>query len=561
MSGTTTRSSSGRVVLNDPLRNKGTAFTVAERVELGIDGLIPPRVETMAEQCARIRDKFDRLHDDLERHIFLRAAHDSNQVLFYGFVAEHLTEMLPILYTPTVGLACEEFSHIYRRPLGLFLSYPERERMAAQFDAVEGDIDVVVVTDGERILGLGDQGVGGMGIPIGKLSLYTAAGGIDPNRTLPIFLDVGTNNPTLLDDPLYLGWRHERIVGAEYDLFVDRFVSELFAHLPRALLQWEDFAGHHATPLLHRYRERVLSFNDDIQGTAAVALAAVHAAMNIGEQRLDEQRICIVGAGSAGTGIATMLRDALLADGAIDPGSHLFLADADGLLHDRRIDLADFQKAFSQPWNAVSAWANHDGPTSLESTVANVRPTVLIGVSGQGGLFTKAIVEQMLEGSDRPLIMPLSNPTTHAEATPSDLIAWTNGRALIATGSPFDAVEHDGTMHTISQANNIYVFPGIGQGALVANASKVTDAMLHAAARGVADQSPCRNGDPRRGLLPPLDEVQAVSRRIARAVAAAAAAEGVGDDIDEAEIDRRLDASWWEPSYHPVATTTKATQA
>ena len=550
----------GRVVLNDPRRNKGTAFTVAERIELGIDGLIPPRVETMIEQCARIRNKFDRLHDDLERHIFLRAVYDTNQALFYGFVAEHLTEMLPILYTPTVGTACEEFSHIYRRPLGLFLSYPERERMATQFDALEGDADVVVVTDGERILGLGDQGIGGMGIPIGKLSLYTAAGGIDPNRTLPIFLDVGTNNTELLDDPLYLGWRHERIAGDEYDDFVEQFVAELFNRFPGVLLQWEDFAGHHATPLLHRYRDRVLSFNDDIQGTAAVALAAVHGAMNVGAQRLDEQRICIAGAGSAGTGIATMLSDALVAEGVTTPGAHLFLVDADGLLHDRRTDLADFQKRFCQPWDVVSNWVSVDGSASLDSVVANIKPTVLIGVSGQGGLFTQRIVENMLGAARRPLIMPLSNPTTHAEAVPSDLIEWSNGQALIATGSPFEAVEHDGTTHTISQANNIYVFPGIGQGALIVNASTVTDGMLRAAARAVADQSPCRTGDPSSGLLPALDEVQSVSRRIARAVAAAAAAEGVGDDIDETEIERRLDDSWWKPGYRAIDPVTRASQ-
>ncbi len=545
----------GRAVLNDPIRNKGTAFSIAERIEFGIDGLIPARVETMAEQCARIRDKFDRLHDDLERHIFLRAVYDSNQVLFYGFVAEHLTEMLPILYTPTVGLACEEFSHIYRRPLGLFLSYPDRDRMAAQFDAVDGEADVVVVTDGERILGLGDQGVGGMGIPIGKLSLYTAAGGFDPRRTLPIFLDVGTNNSELLDDPLYLGWRNERITGEAYESFIDQFVGELFRRFPRVLLQWEDFAGHHATLLLHRYRNQVLSFNDDIQGTAAVALAAVHAAVNLNEQELRDQRICIVGAGSAGTGIAAMLSDALASDGVADPDSHLFLSDAVGLLHDRRADLADFQQRFAQPWDSVSSWASHDGPTSLESVIANAKPTVLVGVSGQGGLFTRAIVEKMLDSTERPVILPLSNPTSHAEAVPADLILWTGGRALIATGSPFDPVEHEGTSHVISQANNIYVFPGIGQGALISRASRITDGMLHAAARGVADQSPCRFGDPSRGLLPPLGDVQTVSRRIARAVAAAAVAEGVGDDIDEAEIDRRLADSWWAPGYRPIPTT------
>ncbi len=542
----------GRGVLNDPTLNKGTAFSLAERRALGLDGLIPPRVESMAEQFARIRDKYDRLHDDLERHIFLRAVHDINQVLFHGFVAEHLEEMLPILYTPTVGLACEEFSHMYRRPHGLFLSFPDRDRMAEQFATLEGDVDVVVVTDGQRILGLGDQGIGGMGIPIGKLSLYTAAGGIDPNRTLPIFLDVGTDSRQLLDDPLYLGWRNERVTGAGYDSFIEQFVGELFTRFPGVLLQWEDFAGHHATPILQRYRDRVLSFNDDIQGTAAVALAAVHAAMNVAGTPLTDQRICIVGAGSAGTGIAAMLSDALEADGVVDPEARLHLVDADGLLHDRRDDLADFQTRFAQRWDDVSTWANPDGPTSLDTVIANVKPSVLIGVSGQGGLFTRSIVDAMLQGTERPVILPLSNPTTHAEATPADLLSWTGGQALIATGSPFQPVDHDGISYTISQSNNIYVFPGIGQGALIANASEVTDGMLRAAARGVADESPCRSGDSSLGLLPPLSDVASVSRRIARAVAAAAAADGVGDDIDAEEIDRRLEQSWWRPIYRDL---------
>lgn len=547
----------GRVLLNDPTLNKGTAFGAAERRELGLDGLLPSRIETMGEQCARIRDKYDRLHDDLERHIFLRALQDTNQVLFYGFVDAHLTEILPVLYTPTVGLACQEFSHIYRRPLGVFLGYPDRDRMAAQLGALRDDVDVVVVTDGERILGLGDQGLGGMGIPIGKLSLYTAAGGVDPNRTLPVLLDVGTNNRDLLDDPLYLGWRHERISGAEYDEFVEQFVTALFDRFPNALLQWEDFAGHNATPLLHRYRDRVLSFNDDIQGTAAVALAAVHAAVLANGSTLAQQTICIVGAGSAGTGIAAMLAEALAADGVEHPEWSLFLTDAGGLLHDRRQDLVDFQKRFAQPWERVSAWASREGPTPLEAVVANANPTVLIGVSGQGGLFTESVVTAMADGVDRPVIMPLSNPTSHAEATPSDLLAWTGGRALIATGSPFDPVDHLGVTHVISQANNVYVFPGVGQGALISNATKVTDGMLLAAARGVADQAPCRDGDTAAGVLPPLDQVKTVSRRIANAVASAAATEGVGDDIDATEIDRRLDEAWWDPIYRAITAATK----
>lgn len=540
--------------MNDPTLNKGTAFSSGERRTLGIAGLLPTRIETISEQCDRLRDKYDRLHDDLERHIFLRALQDTNQVLFYAFVARHLPEMLPVLYTPTVGLACQQFSHIYRRPLGVFLSYPERDQIENHLRAVDADVDVdvVVVTDGERILGLGDQGFGGMGIPIGKLSLYTAAGGVDPSRTLPIVLDVGTNNSELLEDPIYLGWRHDRVTGSEYDDFIEQFVTALDHRFPGVLLQWEDFAGHHATPLLHRYRDRLLSFNDDIQGTAAVALATVHAAATVQGSTMAEQTICIVGAGSAGTGIAAMLRDALAEDGVAEPGLQLFLTDAHGLLHNRRQDLVDFQVPFAQPWDAVASWADGDDPTPLATVVERARPTVLVGVSGQPGLFTESIVSSMLAASERPIIMPLSNPTSHAEAIPADLFRWTDGRALVATGSPFDDVIHNGVAHTISQANNVYVFPGVGIGASISNASKITDRMLLAAARGVADQSPCRTGYTTKGVLPPLEQVRTVSRRIAHAVAAAAAEDRVGDDIDDEEIDRRLEEHWWNPEYPEI---------
>jgi len=542
----------GRSVLNEPWLNKGTAFTAAERDTLGLDGLLPARVESMAEQCDRARDKFDRLHGDLERHIFLRALHDTDTVLFYAFVESHLAEMLPILYTPTVGQACQEFSHIYRRPHGLFLSWPHRDRIPSQIEALEQDIDVVVVTDGERILGLGDLGIGGMGIPIGKLALYTAAGGVDPRRTLPVFLDAGTNNQALLDDPLYLGWRHERVTGKDYESFVETFVIALGRRFPNVLLQWEDFAGHQATPLLHRYRNRILSFNDDIQGTAAVALAAIQAAVHATGSTLAEQTVCIVGAGSAGSGIAAMLRDALEADGLDDPASRLFLVDADGLLHDRRTNLLDFQQPFTQRWDDVAAWADASGATSLATVIDHAQPTVLVGVSGQGGIFTEAIVRSMASNTPTPIILPLSNPTAHAEATPADLLAWTDGAALIATGSPFDAVEHNGITHQISQANNVYVFPGIGLGTKVCHARKVTESMLLAAARSVVDQQESTERVAGDGILPPLDDLHAVSRRIAAAVAHAAVEAGVADLIDDREIHRRIEATWWEPAYATV---------
>ncbi len=541
----------GRALLNEPGLNKGTAFTIDERRLLGIDGLLPSRVETIVEQCVRDRDKFDRLHDDLERHIFLRALHDTNTVLFYALVEDYLPEMLPVLYTPTVGLACQEFSHIYRRPHGLFLSYPDRHRIAEQLAEVEGDVHVVVVTDGERILGLGDLGVGGMGIPIGKLSLYTAAGGIDPRRCLPIFLDVGTNNEELRADPLYLGWRHERITDYQYSQFVATFVEELGNRFPGVLLQWEDFASHHATRLLNKYRDRILSFNDDIQGTAAVALAAIHAAIVAKGSTLSDECICIVGAGSAGSGIAGLLRDALAAEGIPDPTANLYLTDTKGLVHDGRDDLADYKVPFAQPWEHVGGWADPDGPTSLATVVEHARPSILVGVSGQAGIFTEPIIRSMAAAHDRPIIMPLSNPTDHTEATPQDLIAWTDGRALIATGSPFDDVVHDGTVHRISQANNVYVFPGLGLGTIAVGATSVTDAMLLAAAWAVADdkQRPSSTG----GILPPLETIHAVSRRIAKAVGRAAVDEGVAEPMDDAEVDRRVDARWWRPEYAPVS--------
>ncbi len=542
----------GRSLLNEPSLNKGTAFTVDERRTLGIDGLLPSRVETITEQTVRDRDKYDRLHDSMERHIFLRALHDANTVLFYALVEDNLAEMLPVLYTPTVGLACQEFSHIYRRPHGLFLSYPDRHRIAEQLDEVEGDIAVVVVTDGERILGLGDLGVGGMGIPIGKLSLYTAAGGIDPQRCLPVFLDVGTNNEELLADPLYLGWRHERVTEDQYNQFIAAFVGALSDRFPGVLLQWEDFAAHHANRLLHQYRDRILSFNDDIQGTAAVALAAIHAAAVAKGSTLRDECICIAGAGSAGSGIATMLRDAIASEGSPDPTANLYLTDTKGLVHDGRDDLVDYKLPFAQRWEHVSDWADPDGPTSLAAVMEHARPSILIGVSGQPAIFTESMVRSMAAAHERPIILPLSNPTDHTEATPHDLLDWTDGRALIATGSPFADVVHDGVVHRISQANNVYVFPGLGLGTIAVKATSVTDAMLLAAARAVADDNSDSEPGSTVGILPPLESIHAVSRRIARAVGRAAVAEGVAEPMDEAEIDRRVESHWWHPEYAPI---------
>lgn len=536
----------GRELLSDASVNKGTAFTAVERQELGLDGLLPGRVETIEDQLERIRVIYDGYHNDLERHVFLRALQDGNEVLFQRFLRDHLTEMMPIVYTPTVGEACRYFSRIYRRPHGLFLSYELRHRLSSVLASASHDVDVIVVTDGQRTLGLGDQGLGGMGIAIGKLSLYSAIAGIDPRRTLPVLLDVGTNNSTLRDDPLYLGWRHERIEGDSYYDFVSSFVRAVKSRWPRALLQWEDFAKHHATRLLQTHRQGILSFNDDIQGTAAVALATVKAALGQLGVALDGARIVICGAGSAGTGIAAVLR------GAGVPKESLYLVDSHGLLHDRRHDLADFKVPFAQRWPDVSSWATASGPTDLDKVIEQVAPTVLVGATGQPGLFGERLIRRLADSVDRPVVLPLSNPTSRAEATPAELLEWTGGRALVATGSPFDDVGYGGKRYVISQANNVYVFPGLGLGALVAGATQVTDGMFRAAADAIAQSWDRRNGTSTGGILPPLGEVIGLSRRIAFAVAVQARDDGVAEQVDDRTLLGRIEARWWNPEYPAV---------
>lgn len=536
-------------LLNEPALNKGTAFTLEERARFGIEGHLPTAVETMDQQLARCHRRYSEIEDDLGKHVYLRALRDQNEVLFYAYLRTHLADVLPIIYTPTVGAACQQFSHIYQRPHGVFISVRERARMMNQFDSIEGPVDVIVVTDGERILGLGDQGIGGMGIPIGKLALYSAIGGVDPRRTLPVVLDCGTNNPELLADPLYMGCRERRIVGDDYADFVDEFVQTVRTRFPGVLLQWEDFAQANAAPLLARYRDTLLSFNDDIQGTAAVALAAIESAAAAAGGQLADQRFCIVGAGSAGTGIAAMIRGALERAGVEDAASHLFLTDRYGLLHDQRTDLTPYQQPFAQPWESVEYWAKDGASGDLEAVVVGSQATVLIGVSGQPDLFTEPMVRGIAARVPRPIIMPLSNPTSRAEAKPADLLEWTDGRALVATGSPFGVVEYDDRLVVISQANNAYVFPGVGVGAVIAQATRVTDAMMVAAAGAVAADSTADDFDADPGLLPPVTESPMVARRVALAVARAAIDEGVAPDATDAELAERLDAYQWLPTY------------
>ena len=542
----------GHALLEKPLLNRGTAFIEEERDELGLLGLLPPYVETLEEQVARAYEAFQSKGTDLGRHIYMRALQDTNETLFYALMLAHITEMMPILYTPVVGEACQKFSEIYRRARGLFIGLENRHRI----DVILGNADlpetkVIVVTDGGRILGLGDQGVGGLGIPIGKLSLYTACGGIDPASTLPIVLDVGTDNEALLEDPMYLGGRHARVSGPEYDDFVDQFVQAVKRKFPDVLLQWEDFPQSHAYALLDRYRDQLCTFNDDIQGTAAVACGTLFAAVRATGNRISDQRVAILGAGSAGCGIASQIKATMVADGldADEAASRFYMVDRVGLLHDGLDGILDFQEPLLQKRAALDGWTGGDGTSfDLADVVRNAHPSVLIGVSGQPGLFTEEIIREMARGTERPIVFPLSNPTSRSEARPADVIAWTDGRAIVATGSPFAPVEHGGRTHVISQNNNAYIFPGIGLGVVAAHARRVTDNMMMAAALALSGIAPAatETGMP---ILPPLSEIREVSRAIALAVAKAAIEDGVAEPTTDAALEQAIDATMWTPRY------------
>ncbi len=538
--------------LLEPVLNKGTAFTLEERNAYGLLGLLPPHIETLAEQTDRAYKALQEKDTDLERHIYLRALQDNNEVLFYSLIVSHVQEMMPLIYTPVVGAACEQFSEIYRRPRGLFVSYPHRDEIGKILDnAINDEVEAIVVTDGERILGLGDQGAGGMGIPIGKLALYTAAGGVNPGKTLPVLLDAGTNNQERLNDPLYIGWRHERITGDEYFDFVDKFVQAVTKKWPNVLLQFEDFAQAHAEPLLARYRDQLCTYNDDIQGTAAVAAGTLMAACKMLDTSLSDLNVVFVGAGSAGAGIAEQLIRIMVDEGLSDAEARkqIFMVDRYGLVHDKMTGLMDFQMRLAQSHGDISDWASaEDGSVSLLDVVKHARPSVLIGVSGQKGLFTEEVVREMASHVDRPILFPLSNPTSRAEAVPEDLIKWTDGRALVATGSPFDPVVFNGVSHPIAQSNNTYIFPGIGLGVIASGARRVTDAMFMASVRALAEQSPALK-DPSKPLLPPISDIRSVSRAVARAVALQAQADGVAPKTSEAELDALIEKNYWEPVY------------
>ncbi|WP_111894039.1 NAD-dependent malic enzyme [Acinetobacter sp. MB5] len=541
----------GNTLLELPLLNKGSAFSEDERTRFNLHGLIPHVIETIEEQSQRSYQQYSAFHDAINKHIYLRNIQDTNETLFFRLIEDHLAEMMPIIYTPTVGEACQQFSDIYRRHRGVFISYPDREHIDDILQNVNRkNVKVIVITDGERILGLGDQGIGGMGIPIGKLSLYTACGGISPAYTLPITIDVGTNNQQLLNDPIYMGWRQPRISGDEYYSFVDEVIRGIRRRWPKALIQFEDFAQKNAMPLLNKYRDEICCFNDDIQGTAAVSVGSLIAASRAAGKQLKDQRIAFLGAGSAGCGIAEQIVAQMVAEGLTDAEARkqVFMVDRFGLITENQPNLLDFQRKLAQQPEAVASWAQADEMISLLDVVKHAKPTVLIGVSGQPGLFTEEIIRTLAENCERPIVLPLSNPTSRVEAVPADVLNWTDGKALIATGSPFAPVNYQGKLYNICQCNNSYIFPGIGLGVIAASATRVTDSMLMASSNALADCSPMLQ-DPNADLLPEIDDIQKVSRVIAFKVAKAAMDAGVAPVISDELLMENIEKNFWKPEY------------
>jgi malate dehydrogenase (oxaloacetate-decarboxylating) len=543
----------GNAVLTNPMLNRGTAFVLEERRALGLTGLLPSGVSTIEGQLRRVYAQYRRQPSDLAKNVFLQNMRDRNEVLFYRMLSEHLQEMLPIVYTPTVGLAIERYSHEYRRPRGVYLSvnHPEEvEQALRNYGLGPDDVDLIVATDSEGILGIGDQGVGGIDIAIGKLALYTAAAGIHPRRVIPVVLDMGTDNLGLLNDEMYLGNRHARVRDQRYDDLIDAYVTAASKLYPHAMLHWEDFGASNARRILNKYADQVCTFNDDMQGTAAVVLAAAFAAAKATGTRMRDQRVVIHGAGTAGLGIADMMRDVMVSEGLSpeEATKRFYPLGRRGLLNaDRAAQMYDFPVPYARSAAEVSGWTRgSDGGIGLAQVVEHVAPTMLIGTSTQPGAFTEQIVRTMASKVDRPVIMPLSNPTAKAEALPEDLIRWTDGRALVATGSPFPPVEHNGRTYRIAQANNALVFPGLGLGVTVARASRISDGMIAAAADAVASLSDATT--PGAALLPPVDNLRMVSTAVGLAVARAAAAEGLAD-IELNDPIQQVHEAMWRPEY------------
>jgi malate dehydrogenase (oxaloacetate-decarboxylating) len=547
----------GRQVLADPRINKGTAFSETERRELEVTGLIPPGHMTLEEQVARVHAQFRRQATALAANVLLTEVHDRNEVLFYRLLVDNLPELLPIVYTPTVGEAIENYSHEYRRPRGVYLSvnHPDLIESSLRSLGLEGDdVDLVVATDGGAILGIGDWGVGGMNIAVGKLVVYSAAGGIDPNRILPVMLDVGTDRESLLDDPLYIGNRHPRVPAVAYDSFVDAFVSAVSKLFPRALLHWEDIAVSNARRLLDRYQDQRLTFNDDIQGTGAVNLAAVLAAVRTTGQKLSDHRVVIFGAGTAGAGIADQLRAAMRAHGLTDEqaAERFWAIDRGGLVTRDMPGISEPQARYARDPAEVADWPRDLalGGIGLAEVAREVHPTILIGTSTRAGAFTEQIVREMAAHTPRPVVLPMSNPTDLSEAHPADVIRWTDGQALVATGSPFGPFDYKGTRYQFGQANNALIFPGLGLGVIASRAQRITGGMLAAAAKAVADLVDV--SQPGSPLLPPVEALRETSVAVGAAVAEAARADGVATTYPDGDITEHVRSLVWEPAYRPV---------
>ncbi|WP_277928563.1 oxaloacetate-decarboxylating malate dehydrogenase [Bacillus cereus group sp. BfR-BA-01380] len=552
----------GAEVLATPLLNKGVAFSTEEREELGLKALLPPAVLTLDEQVRRAYEQFCSQPDDLLKNVYLTALHDRNEVLFYRLLTDHLREMLPIVYTPTVGVAIQRYSHEYRKPRGVYLSVNDPngiEDAFANIGATAENIDLVVVTDGEGILGIGDWGVGGINIAIGKLAVYTAAVGIDPSRVLPVILDVGTNREDLLNNPFYIGNRHPRVTGEAYDTFIDLFVNAVCNKFPNALLHWEDFSSRNARRILDKYRDNVCTFNDDIQGTGAVSLAAVLSAVKASGVPLCEQRVVVFGAGTAGIGIADQVRDAMVRLGLSEEEANrrFWCIDRNGLLTDNMDDLLDFQRPYAREKSEVEQWKQSE-TIGLAEVVKHVQPTILIGTSTVAGAFTEEIVKEMAAHVARPIILPMSNPTPLAEAKPADLISWTEGRALVATGSPFEPVTYNGVTYVIGQSNNALIFPGLGLGTIVVRARVMTDGMFAAAAEAVA--SMVDTSQPGAPILPEVEELRNISEIVAVEVAKAAVAEGVAREVlSDNDIRKAVQDVMWQPVYRQIKAVEKVT--
>ena len=544
----------GFELLHNSRLNKGTAFSEEERTAFGLHGLLPPHVGTLEDQRERRLRVLASRNTAFGKYSNMRDLQDNCETLFYSLIAHHTEEMLPIVYTPDVGEGCQRFSEIWRRPRGLFLSYTHKDRIEEILsDPRYDEVRCIVVSDGERILGLGDQGAGGMGIPIGKMALYTALGGIPPEHCLPILLDVGTDNEALLHEPFYIGWQHKRIRGAEYDEFIEEFVTAVERRWPHILLQWEDFAGINAAILLKRYRDRLCTFNDDIQGTAAIVTGALLAAVRATGLPLKEQTIAMFGAGSAGLGIAELLIAEMKEEGLTEEQARkrIYAIDRNGLLVEGCEGIRADQEPLVRKKADVAGWKlAGTGAISLLDVARNAHVTILVGTSAQTGAFTEEIVREMASHTERPIIFPLSNPTSKAEATPADLMRWTAGRVLVGTGSPFEPVEVNGKLVRISQVNNSFIFPGLALGILVSRTSRVSDAMIMASAKALASLSPTI-ADPSAPLLPPIADCRKVSRVVAEAVAKQAMADGTAEKVDDKTLRQRLHDYVWEPVYHP----------